>query len=423
MSWLARKYRKRRDKLSRKKSKIVIRLLAKTVASDPSGARIHLYSRLLSWLEPDSRVLPLSSYADASQQIGPLAGPCEYLSETPRCMDNLPLSQKGTLPATMGRLFFNARVTGGSSAVSTEKAIAVPTPYIGHPHAVITDAAFLVSQENGIGIVRCPEPRTVPKGIAVFGSGASNWYHWLIEILPAAFLAERLPAEFSSFPLLVPDISTASGSFQDSTALFAKERPRIAMPAGVTFQVKKLVLIDPVVNGPMNLRAGQWPEVTDYSQNAEVLLAYRAAILDRLGLIPARPTRRIFLARSNDRRSFNQADLIAVAERYDFEIVYPELMTFREQVRMYAESEILLGASGAAFANMLFCQPGTKSLTWLLPQYSGFCAYSNLANVVGVSLNYLFVTPLTEIKSSYEAYSAAYTLSPSDFEVALKRLI
>ena len=421
LQWVARKYRKRRDKLSRKKAKIVRQLLAKGAAADPAGPRLRLYSFLLSRLAPSFRALPLSDYTSMSQEIGQVADSCEYVSETPRRMDDTPLCHNGAMPVIMARRFSQAWVTGTSSAIATRTTIAIPAPYIGNRQALITDSAFLLSQENGVGIVHCPDPQPIAKGIVVFGSGAFNWYHWLIEILPAAFLAEKLPAKYARFPLLVPEPCGAAGTFMDSVALFAGDRPQIVMPAGAMYQVEQLVMIDPVVNGPMNMRAGYWPRVTDYSQSGDVLLNYRAAILDRLGLAPERPSRRVFLARSNDRRSFNQADLIAIAERQGFEAVYPERMTFREQVKMYAEADILLGASGAAFANMLFCQPGAQGLTWLLPQYDGFCAYSNLARVAGVTLNYLFVTPQSKINSSFDAYSAAYSLDPSDFEAALRR--
>jgi hypothetical protein len=423
LEWIARNYRKRRDKTARQKVKLIKKLLARAAASDQAGRRFRLSATLLSRLAPAYRVLPLSDYAGGSRAIARLAEPCDYLSEAPRRLGDAPIQHAGTLPAIMGRLFSDARITCNSSAVISRAAICVPAQYPQHPHAVITDPVFLISQENGMGVAHCPDPQPQSTGVAVFGSGALNWYHWLIEILPAAFLAEQLPAEYADFPLLLPEPCGGAGTFRDSAALFAPHRARIVLPVGETSVVRQLIVIDPIANGPMNLRAGQWPRVTDYSQNAEVLRAYRAAILDRLGIVPAPPSRRIFLARSNDRRSFNQTDLIAIAERHGFEAVYPEGKTFREQVQMYAEAQVLLGASGAAFANMLFCQPGARALTWVLPQYDGFCAYSNLAGVVGVTLRYLFATPLSDITSSFDAYSAAYSLDAGEFEAALGQIM
>lgn len=416
LQWIGQKYRKKRAKISRK-------IIRKLSAAEAVGKNIYFYTKVMSWLDPRYFSKPLVEYAIASKPIKQLLPSCEYMSEAPRLIGAAANRHQGTMPAILGRMFSNACVNASSSAILMQRNIAIPRLYIKHPNAIITDHEFFLSQEHGRGAVHCLNPQALPSGIAVFGSGSANWYHWLIEILPAAFLAEGLPDEYASFPLMIPEHCGAIGTFRDASALFATNRARVLMPAGTPFRVGKLITIDPAVIGPMNLRASQWPEVADYCQNAEVLLAYRVAILKRLELAPGPPTRRIFLARSNVRRSFNQAELIGISERYGFEVVYPEGMAFREQVQMYAEAEIVLGASGAAFANMLFCQRGTRSLTWVLPQYAGFCAYSNLAHIVGVTLNYLFVTPLTPINSSYDAYCASYMLAPVEFEAKLKQII
>lgn len=423
LHWIAQKYYKRRAKMVRKKAKIAKKLLARMLDSDPKSIRYRLFSRLTASLALTNQVGALSGYAGVSRPVCQLTDDYEYQSEAPREIGTVPLRHSGTNPAIMARLFSDACINSGSSAILTKQAIGIPRLYIGRPDLLITDPVFLLLQQNGSGIVHCPDPKPLESGVAVFGSGATNWYHWLIEVLPAAFLAESLPEQYASFPLLLPETCGKPGTFMDSAALFGKGRALVVLPGDTNFRVADLIAIDPVVQGPMNLREGSWPGIADYSQNADVLRAYRAAILDRLGLAPAPPSRRIFLARSNDRRSFNQDDLISIAESHGFEAVYPERMSFREQVLMYAEAEFLLGASGAAFANMLFCQPGARSLIWMLPQYREFCAYSNLAAVTGVDLNYLFVTPLIPINSSFDAYSAPYSLEPADFGDALGRIM
>ena len=409
----------RRPKIIRK---IIRKIMRRLPSTNYKGPRFELYTRILAWLGSDCKIIPLCDFEAASQPIIKIAESCEYFSETPSSMGQTPSRHCGEMPAIMGRLFLNACVNSNSSAIVTQEKIAIPRLYIEHPSATITDSNFLLSQAHGKGVVLRSDLQSVKSGIAVFGSGSSNWYHWLIEILPAAFLSERLSKDYDDFELMIPEHCIASGTFRDTIDLFASTRSRILMPFGINFNVEKLIGIDPVVVGPMNMQPSQWPEVADYSHNAEILLAYRAAIIDRLNLTPSRPSRHIFLARNKDRRSFNQSELIEISQRYGFEVVYPERMNFREQVQMYLDSSFIVGASGAAFANILFCQPDTRSLTWLLPQYSGFCAYSNLANVVGVKLNYLFVEPLSPINSTFDAYSASYILSPSDFETALKKM-
>ena len=45
------------------------------------------------------------------------------------------------------------------------------------------------------------------------------------------------------------------------------------------YRIDDLVVIDSPVHGAFNLRAGIWPEETDYSQNTLVLTAFREYIL------------------------------------------------------------------------------------------------------------------------------------------------
>lgn len=421
--WLVRKYHRKRQKLARNKARIVAKLQKKLTAQGQPPFRSRLIRWLLGLLAPANRYLPMAGYADCSRPVATLAPATGYVTEAPRQIGAPPARQPGQLPPIEARLFTAAEIYPTSSAIVTGGRIAVPPLYIGRPDLLITDGEFFLSQDDGTGIAFCPNPARVERGVALFGAGVTNWYHWLIEILPAAFLAESLPAEFGDFPLLVPAACQQYETFRASLALFTQGRPVTTLAPAVPAKVGRLVHIDSPVSGPMNLIAGRWPAPSDYSQNGEVLARFRAAILDRLSIDEAPPTRRIFLARGNDRRNYNQAELLEIAAGHGFEPVYPEKLSFREQVATFAGAEIVAGPSGAAFANMLFCQNRTRGLTWLLPHYEGFCAYSNLANVVGMDLRYLFVTPQTPINSSYDAYSAAYTLEAERFEVALKALL
>ena len=38
----------------------------------------------------------------------------------------------------------------------------------------------------------------------------------------------------------------------------------------------------------------------------------------------------------------------------------PELLSFKNQIKLFNTSSIIIGAHGAAFTNIIFCKPGTK---------------------------------------------------------------
>lgn len=421
--WLARKYQRKLQKLSRNRARIVAKLQKRLSKGRDPAFSGKLTQEALHLLAPENRILPLAPYADQSAPVAELAPEAPFTSQAPSETGSEPERIAGTFPPVMARLFSDAEVCSVGSTIVTRDRITVPPLYIGRPELLITDGQFLLSQDGDMGTVFCPSPAGFERGIALFASGAANWYHWLIEILPWALLAEELPEEFRGYPLLVPEVCLAYPTFRDSLALFSRGRSVVALPQARPARIGRLVQIDSVSICPMNLIEGRWPVPGDFSQHAPVLRRFRAEIIGRLGLQPRPPTRRIFLARGHDRRSYNQPDLLDIAARHGFEAVYPERLTFREQVETFLSATAVVGPSGAAFANTLFCQEGTHGLSWLIPQYGGFCSYSNLAEVMGMELAFLFVEPDRPINSSFEGYGAGYTVDPDRFEAALQSIV
>ncbi len=85
----------------------------------------------------------------------------------------------------------------------------------------------------------------------------------------------------------------------------------------------------------------------------------------RAGAGPADAPRRVFLSRAghDDRRRLrNRAAVEAAMEVLGFAILHPGRLSFAEQVATMRGASLVVGESGAAMANIGFCQPGTKVL-------------------------------------------------------------
>lgn len=425
--WAREKFEKKKTKLkkwavekyTRKKLKFLRRYLD-DVGIPLYTHNISLRFRVLYKLfSPEYKLLPVAEISTTGQVIAEFWPPFIGQSIAPKAVGKQTRSHAYAFPAVIARRFENATVCGtGSALVCRDKAL-LPDYYVANPHALIEDGTFLIAQRGAHAILFDRPNEKLDRGIRVFGSGATNWYHWLIEILPAAAYAQSLGDRFSDYPLLVPESCLQRPTFRDALLAVAPSSQVRPMKSDMLYEVADLVAIDSPAQGPMNLKPGTWPGVTDYSQHDPALLTYRKLILERLGVLPRVADRRIFLARNNVRRAYNQEELLTVAAGFGFEPVYPETMTFREQVELYHSASLIIGASGAAFANMIFCQPGTRALTWLIPEYDEFCCYSNLAALVGADLNYLFVPSSVNITSSFTAYSAAYVVDPTEFRSAL----
>jgi capsular polysaccharide biosynthesis protein len=73
---------------------------------------------------------------------------------------------------------------------------------------------------------------------------------------------------------------------------------------------------------------------------------------------------KIFIDRSNSKfkhcQIINYEDTIEFLTSSGFKILKLEELTFVEQISLFNQSKIIIGAHGAGFANLSFCNPGTK---------------------------------------------------------------
>ncbi len=71
---------------------------------------------------------------------------------------------------------------------------------------------------------------------------------------------------------------------------------------------------------------------------------------------------RIYISRKNARfrRVLNEDEVVALLKQYGFIVVMLENLAFREQVNLFQNAEVVVGASGSGLANLVFCQAETK---------------------------------------------------------------
>ncbi len=104
-----------------------------------------------------------------------------------------------------------------------------------------------------------------------------------------------------------------------------------------------------------------------------LLIALRARLLDavaaqrptRSSLQPRKrrlPKRRLYVSRRGHpmRVMVNEVALEAALVRRGFQIVRPERMDVADQIRLFAEAEVIVGPTGAGLTNAVFAAPGCK---------------------------------------------------------------
>ncbi len=79
--------------------------------------------------------------------------------------------------------------------------------------------------------------------------------------------------------------------------------------------------------------------------------------------------RRLYVSRlgqarrgSSSRHMVNEAEVAAAMSRLGFEVIEPEALAPAEQIAAFASADMVVGPSGSALFNVVFCRPGTKVL-------------------------------------------------------------
>jgi hypothetical protein len=171
--------------------------------------------------------------------------------------------------------------------------------------------------------------------------------------------------------------------------LNTKHRPIIPLKKDYLLEVNNLVF--PSFNSwmPINLKKGIKCEPKDFlmSKNALEFIRYEVLKHTDFSFKEQKVNRRIFISRKNasNSRIINEDVILELFKKYDFEIVFPEELSFLEQVKLFTESKIIAGATGAAFTNIVYCKPSAKIIC-IIPKEYTFLAYSTIANLLKLEM-------------------------------------
>lgn len=91
---------------------------------------------------------------------------------------------------------------------------------------------------------------------------------------------------------------------------------------------------------------------------------------------------KLYLPRSGRRRYLEEAKLIPQLEAMGFTI-YPEGLTAREQIELFAAAKVICGPHGGAFGNIVFAEEGTQVFEWPHPYWMSAC-FRQSAHLLGL---------------------------------------
>jgi len=207
----------------------------------------------------------------------------------------------------------------------------------------------------------------------------------LIEILPKSELYEFLPKKYKTYPLLIPKkiensknhISVLNQLFPNATVIYLEDIH--------WYKIEDLVWLDsPVISSPDFKYKRANFNILDTNFNWELMKTFKKRLLNAEKNF--NPKRRIFLARTQDKRAYNQDEVYEMLKKYDFEAVYLEKLTVEEQRNIMNGADFITGPTGAAWANLIFCNEHIKGVIWMPNIARNANIYANLAQLSKINL-------------------------------------
>lgn len=206
-------------------------------------------------------------------------------------------------------------------------------------------------------------------------SYCEGYGHWMSDTIPRLYsIRERLP----HYRLLLPAHYQAK-FYRDSLAPFGiTDQTPIHYESAAICQVARLAF--PSHAGPSFCNVKE-----------EILTGIRDLYYDHFRIARDVPKRRIYVSRAKVARRFvrNDAEVTQILSRYGFETVHFQDYSFLEQLKIAAESEIMIGLTGSGLNNMMFMQPGSKVLEFKMEGDFHNLHYFGFASGLALPYHYL----------------------------------
>lgn len=249
-------------------------------------------------------------------------------------------------------------------------------------------------------------------GIRIDGKFSFNYYHNVYENLIRLIALDRFNRDIpQNVPIIIDEQIVEVPSYWRIFEILTSSLNReiVILKRGEMVKVEKLYSISAINNiVPVHMNHAK-AKVEDYVFDKDYLLAMREHLL--MFKSDRQFPKRIFLTRKKTtHRRINEHELFGLLKPYGFEMVAPEEYTFEEQMKLFNDAEWIVGCSGAAFTNLLFCSPNCTSVCF--DRYGTVVpVFTTPASLNGAKMYYIQSEP----NSSSAKLHSDFTINPDIF--------
>jgi tetratricopeptide (TPR) repeat protein len=257
------------------------------------------------------------------------------------------------------------------------------------------------------------------RGLMMFGVQSANYGHWFLEYLPRmlAFDSELCGKEFS----IVVDANIPQSHLQSLNLLNSKKRPIVTLQPNERVAFSTLGMAPVPAFFPLDVDEGAaydavWPR--------DIFSQLKAKILEGLeteGFVFSKIPTRLFLSRRSfsSRQLVNEVELENFLHDIGFITIYPETMSFSEQVDVFQSASIVVGSCSSALTNAIFCNSGARIVALINDCLDfNFRGYSSFIEAGGAEIIFVRGVSLPD-QGAVHRYHKSYTISAEAFTKAI----
>ena len=228
----------------------------------------------------------------------------------------------------------------------------------------------------------------IEEGFFLAGNGSFNWYHWMIEILPKMLYYKEILSKIILVDNSCKTIPTMAESLRIVTEKLNVKI--IYLDKNKSYKVKNLYFINEVNKLMFN--------PIDPNKNTLPLYYFRQESLKLLNekfrsnyFENKEENKKIFLDRKNTHRiAKNENEIRELLQHQNFHNIDGSKLNFSEQINTFSNAEVIVGTTGAAFTNIIFCKPKCKIIIFIPQNYRYYKFYREIGEMLDLKLSYLY---------------------------------
>lgn len=388
-TWLGQLY------LNHLKKYRIVKLLAPWI-----WHKVNFFYRL-SWIYGKAlrrHLLPLSAHAAIDGKV--------ILLKAETVTTPLPVvfpksSRKHRIPPHTGYEFpeiyiaevHNALVTGGTNLIMIDDSVICHDLYdFTHDYTAeeMDWRAYIWPHRQRIAWRMSTAPtRELDRAACFTDACAHNYAHWMTEVLPRIHLFCRAEGT-SEVPLIVND-GLHNNLMESLRAVAGDKREIVTLPTGICVGVEHLSLTSVTGYIPFDRRFNRLKNHSHGRFSPFALLSLCQCLQAKPGEPSCSTIRRVFVKRNSGIRNItNTREIEEHLVARGFSVIEPEYLTHAQQIALFSNADVVIGATGAAMANLIFCKPTAKIIIMISDyKFMPYWYWQNMACAVGNRVTYV----------------------------------